>query len=54
MYIWGHDFICILCKRFIVQSGIKEVYLRKDENSPIMRVSADDLRKSLDYESQLV
>ena len=21
MYIWGHNFICILCKRFIVQAG---------------------------------
>lgn len=28
MYIWGHDFICILCKRFIVQSGIKEARCR--------------------------
>ena len=32
MYIYGHDFICILCKRFIVQSGIETIYLRKDEN----------------------
>ena len=30
MYIYGHDFICILCKRFIVQAGIKDVYLKKD------------------------
>ena len=54
MYIWGHDFICILCTRFIIQSGIVEVYLRKDENSPVMKVTVEDLRKSLETESQLV
>ena len=43
MYIWGHNFICILCKRFIVQSGIKGVYLRKDENSEIKYVSVDEI-----------
>src|SRR5574344_1561389 len=35
MYIYGHEFICILCKRFIVQAGIKNVVLKKDENSEI-------------------
>lgn len=54
MYIWGHDFICILCKRFIVQSGIQQVFLRKDENSPILQVSIDDLRRELEAEPQLV
>ena len=48
MYIWGHNFICILCKRFIVQSGIKNVVLRKDENSPILHVTVDDIRRELD------
>ena len=47
MYIWGHNFICILCKRFIVQSGIKNCVLKKDENSPIVRVSVDDIRNEL-------
>src|SRR5574344_1516292 len=54
MYIWGHNFICILCKRFIVQSGIREVFLRKDENSPVLRVSVNDLRKELEAEPQMV
>lgn len=54
MYIFGHDFICILCKRFIVQSGIQEVYLRKDEKSPILKVSVDELRRELEAEPQLV
>ena len=48
IYIWGHNFICILCKRFIVQSGIKNCVLKKDENSPIVRVSVEDLRKELE------
>ena len=48
MYIWGHNFICILCKRFIVQSGIKDVVLRKDENSPILHVTVDDIRRELE------
>ena len=48
MYIWGHNFICILCKRFIVQAGIKDVYLKKDDNSEIVYVTVDDIRKELD------
>ena len=48
IYIWGHNFICILCKRFIVQSGIKHCVLRKDENSPIVRVSVEDIRQELE------
>ena len=47
MYIYGHDFICILCKRFIVQSGIKEVYLKKDESSAIKHILVEDLREEL-------
>lgn len=47
MYIYGHEFICILCKRFIVQAGIKEVYLLKDENSHVKHVSVEDIRKEL-------
>lgn len=48
MYIWGHDFICILCQRFIVQSGIKEVYLRKDEKSPLLKITVEELRQQLE------
>ncbi len=47
MYIYGHQFICILCKRFIVQSGIKKVYLRKDDQSPILEVTVQDLIQEL-------
>jgi dCMP deaminase len=47
MYVYGHDFICILCKRFIVQSGIKEVYLKRDEEADVVHVMVDDLREEL-------
>ena len=47
MYIWGHNFICILCKRFIVQAGIEIIYLKKDETTPIMVVTSRELRKEL-------
>lgn len=50
MYIYGHEFICILCKRFIVQSGIQQVFLKKDDSSPIKKVLVDDLRKELSDE----
>ena len=48
MYIYGHNFICILCKRFIVQAGIKEVYLKKKKKSPVQYVTVEDIRKELD------
>ena len=48
MYIYGHDFICILCKRFIVQAGIKDVYLKKDDESEIKYVSVEDIKKELE------
>lgn len=50
MYIFGHEMICILCKRFIVQAGIKDVYLQKDDTSPIKYVQVDDIRKELSEE----
>ena len=48
MYIYGHNFICILCKRFIVQAGIIDVYLKKDDNSPIVHVSVEDIKRELE------
>lgn len=47
LYVFGHDFICILCKRFIVQSGIKEVYLKKDEKSAVIHILVEDLKEEL-------
>ena len=47
MFIWGHNFVCVLCKRFIVQSGIKNIVLQKDENSPILKFTVQDLINEL-------
>lgn len=47
MYIYGHNFICILCKRFIVQSGIETIYLKKDDSSPIETVTTEQLKEEL-------
>ena len=47
MYIYGHNFICILCKRFIVQAGIKDVYLRKNDDSPIEHVYVNSIKQEL-------
>src|SRR5574344_1886328 len=51
MYIYGHNMICILCKRFIVQAGIKNVVLKKDENAEIVRVTVDDIRHDLEEQA---
>ena len=47
MYIFGHNFICILCKRFIVQSGIQTIYLKKDDNSQIEKISVEEIKQEL-------
>ncbi len=47
MYIYGHNFICILCKRFIVQAGIKDVYLQKETGAPIEYVDCEHIREEL-------
>ena len=30
IYVFGHDQVCILCKRFILNAGIVRVLLQKD------------------------
>ena len=47
MYIYGHTMICILCKRFIVQAGIKDVYLQKESGTEIVHVLVEDIKKEL-------
>lgn len=55
MYIYGHDQVCILCKRFIVQSGIKKVFLKKNEASDVVIIDVQDLIVELDnVQSELV
>ncbi len=47
MYLYGHEFICILCKRFIIQAGIKKVVLKKDDNSPLVYINVEDWKNKL-------
>ena len=39
MYIYGHDFVCMMCKRFIVQSGLSKVIIKMDSKTPTQVVS---------------
>jgi dCMP deaminase len=52
IYIYGHDQICILCKRFIVQAGLKDVYIQKNENAEIIHFKVEDLRHDLNNMQQ--
>lgn len=52
MYIYGHDFICILCKRFIVQAGITDVYLKKNDESEVVHIPVTDIQMELSYAFQ--
>ena len=47
IYVYGHNFICVLCKRFIVQSGIKDIYIKKDDNSVMQHIVVEDIIKEL-------
>jgi len=33
LYLFGHQEVCMMCKRFIIQAGINMVYLKKDSKS---------------------
>ncbi len=38
MYVFGHEQICILCRRFILNAGISRVMLRKDAGSGVVQI----------------
>lgn len=42
LYLWGQGFPCLLCKRFILQSGIVRVVLQKNADSPIIEHNPQD------------
>lgn len=52
IYIYGHDQVCILCKRFIIQAELKDIYLQKNEKSEIMHFDAEDIRRDLNTAQQ--
>ncbi|MFC1504336.1 cytidine/deoxycytidylate deaminase family protein [Spirochaetota bacterium] len=42
IYIYGHNLVCILCKRFILNSGIKKVFLKKDNSEEMLETDPQD------------
>jgi len=38
LYLYGHDFVCILCRRFIINAGIARVVLKKNEESEVKEI----------------
>jgi dCMP deaminase len=47
MYIYGHNQVCILCKRFILNAGITRVLLQKDSNAAVMEIDPQAWRAEL-------
>ena len=47
IYIYGHNHVCILCRRFIINAGIKRVVLQKDKNSPMIEIDPQEWVKDL-------
>ena len=42
IYIFGHNMVCILCKRFIINAGITSVYLQKEKNTLMVKIDPTD------------
>ncbi len=47
IYIYGHNQVCILCKRFIIQAGLQNIYLQKNEDSPLIHILIDEIKEEL-------
>jgi dCMP deaminase len=47
MYIYGHSYICVMCKRFIVQSGIERVFIKLNDESEVISVLVSSIREEL-------
>ncbi|MBN2352913.1 MAG: hypothetical protein JXD23_10130 [Spirochaetales bacterium] len=47
IYVFGHDQVCILCKRFILNAGITRVMLQKSAGGPVLEIDPRDWRKDL-------
>ncbi len=42
IYVYGHNHVCILCKRFILNAGLAKVFLQKNDDSEIMEINPHD------------
>jgi dCMP deaminase len=47
MYIFGHNHVCILCRRFILNAGITRVLLQKDWTKPVEEIDPAAWRTEL-------
>jgi dCMP deaminase len=47
IYVFGHDQVCILCKRFILNAGINRVLLQKDSQADVIEVDPQTWREEL-------
>ncbi len=47
IYVYGHNQVCILCKRFIINAGLKKVFLKKNENSEIIEINPEEWKENL-------
>jgi dCMP deaminase len=47
IYVFGHDQVCILCKRFILNAGIVRVLLQKSIGGKIFEIDPSDWRADL-------
>ncbi|MBN1440333.1 MAG: hypothetical protein JW929_13075 [Anaerolineales bacterium] len=47
LYLYGHNQVCILCKRFILNAGIARVVLRKDWDTEVEEIDPQQWRAEL-------
>jgi dCMP deaminase len=47
IYVFGHDQVCILCKRFILNAGLVRVLLQKNAGGPVQEIDPAAWRKDL-------
>ncbi len=47
IYVFGHDQVCILCKRFILNAGINRVLLQKDFQAGVVEIDPLTWREEL-------
>lgn len=47
LYLYGHSYPCLLCKRFILQSGIERVFILKNQESKIEEIDPKTWIKDL-------
>jgi len=47
MYIYGHSYMCIMCKRFVLQSGIERVFIKLNDESKVISVLVSEIREEL-------